>query len=160
MANGGACLIHNNRPVDGGRVAWDGNRLIGDGVTWGGLLSGTSMAIVFSMLQFLFSTRYLDYYPIQNATIYDAAILGGLLGFGALFGDMSESFLKRRLGIKRGQPLILLDQWDFLVGALLFASIVHVPPSMDILILFILTPVIHFGTNFLSNKVGLKEVPW
>ncbi|HPR41275.1 MAG TPA: CDP-2,3-bis-(O-geranylgeranyl)-sn-glycerol synthase [Candidatus Methanofastidiosa archaeon] len=160
VANGGACLIHDKRPVDGGKVAWDGHRLIGDGVTWGGLLSGTTMAIVFSIIQFYFSKTFLDYYPIADASVYDAAMLGALLGFGALFGDMTESFFKRRMGIERGRPLIMLDQWDFLIGALLFASLIYVPPNSDILILFILTPILHFGTNFLSNKVGLKEVPW
>ncbi|MBN1786501.1 MAG: CDP-2,3-bis-(O-geranylgeranyl)-sn-glycerol synthase [Candidatus Methanofastidiosa archaeon] len=157
VANGGACLIHNKRPVDGGRIAWDGNRFIGDGVTWGGLLSGTVMAIVFSILQFLLLP---DHYPIEGATIYEAAALGALLGFGALFGDMTESFFKRRLGIKRGEPLILFDQWDFLLGALLLSSIMFVPPMNDILILLLLTPLIHFGANFTSNKVGLKDVPW
>ena len=28
-------------PIDGGRTAWDGNRLLGDGKTWNGLVGGS-----------------------------------------------------------------------------------------------------------------------
>ena len=160
VANGGACLLHNKWPVDGGRKAWDGNRLIGDGVTWGGLLSGTVFAIIFSLIQYALYQNFLDYYPIAQATVYEAVALGTLLGFGALFGDMSESFFKRRVGLKRGEPLILLDQWDFLIGALLFSSLIVRIPTTDLLILFLLTPLIHYGSNVFSNKIGLKDVPW
>lgn len=157
VANGGACAIHNKKPVDGGRNAWDGRRLIGDGVTWGGLLSGTILAMAFSVIQLALLP---DYYIIEDATYLEATGLGFLLGFGALMGDLGESFLKRRFGIKRGNPLPLLDQWDFLVGALLFASLLVVPPLLDIAILFAVTPLVHYGSNYFSYKVGLKDVPW
>jgi len=41
-----------------------------------------------------------------------------------------------------------------------FASIIYIPSVTDIVILFVLTPLIHYGTNVMSNKVGLKDVPW
>ena len=157
VANGGACGIHDSRPVDGGRRAWDGRRIIGDGVTWGGYLSGTTFAILFSILQWYVAPSY---YPIADASLTQAAALGFLLGFGALTGDLAESFLKRRLGIERGQPLPLLDQWDFLVGALAFSLIIVRPRLLDVAILFVITPFIHRGTNYLSNRAGLKDVPW
>jgi len=157
VANGGACGIHGKRPLDFGKIAWDGKRLVGDGVTWGGFMSGTTLAIITCLIQFYVAK---DRFPLSDATAFDAALLGFLLGFGALFGDMVESFFKRRLGIKRGTPLPLLDQWDFLIGALVFSSLIVQIPSKDIVILFIITPAIHFGTNFLSNRAGLKDVPW
>lgn len=157
VANGGACAIHNTKPVDGGRLAWDGRRIVGDGVTYGGFLAGTSLAMAMSLVQFLLAP---ELFPIADASYADALLLGFLLGFGALFGDMTESFFKRRMGIARGRPLPLLDQWDFLIGALVFASIIYIPPVTDIAILFVLTPLIHYGTNVMSNKVGLKDVPW
>jgi CDP-2,3-bis-(O-geranylgeranyl)-sn-glycerol synthase len=157
VANGGACAIHNTKPVDGGRYAWDGRRIIGDGVTYGGFAAGTAFAMAIAVVQFLIAP---DHFPLADASLFDAALLGFLLGFGALFGDMTESFFKRRLGIARGRPLPLLDQWDFLIGALVFASFVYIPPVIDIVILFILTPLIHYGTNVMSNKVGIKDVPW
>jgi CDP-2,3-bis-(O-geranylgeranyl)-sn-glycerol synthase len=157
VANGGACGIHNNKPVDGGRYAWDGRRIIGDGVTWGGYLAGTSLAVAASVLQYLVAKQH---FPIADAGIAEAAALGFLLGFGALTGDLVESFFKRRLGIERGRPLPLLDQWDFLIGALLFSALIVRIPLVDIAILFVITPFVHLGTNYLSNKAGLKGVPW
>ncbi|MHC1604695.1 MAG: CDP-2,3-bis-(O-geranylgeranyl)-sn-glycerol synthase [Candidatus Methanofastidiosia archaeon] len=157
FANGGALNLHDNRPVDGGKVAWDKNRLIGDGVTWGGFVSGTTMAVALAILQFIL---FKDRFPIPDTSIVQAGELGFLLGFGALFGDLVESFFKRRLGIKRGNPLPLFDQWDFLIGAILFSSIMVRIPIKDILILFIITPIIHYATNVFSNRIGLKDVPW
>lgn len=157
IANAGACGIHNNMAVDGGRMAWDGRRIIGDGVTWGGYAAGTSMAVVISVLQFLVAK---EHFPIAGASVAEAAALGFLLGFGALTGDLVESFLKRRFGIERGRPLPLFDQWDFLIGALAFSALMVRIPLVDVAILFVITPFVHRGTNFLSNRVGLKDVPW
>ena len=157
VANAGACGIHNNKAVDGGRNAWDGRRIIGDGVTWGGYLAGTSLAIAASIIQFLAAKQH---FPIADAGLAEAAALGFLLGFGALTGDLVESFFKRRLGIERGRPLPLLDQWDFLIGALLFSAVIVRIPLIDVAILFAITPFVHRGTNFLSNRAGLKDVPW
>jgi len=47
-------------------------------------------------------------------------LFGFLMGFGALLGDMTKSFFKRRLGYAPGKPFIPFDQLDFVVGALLF----------------------------------------
>ena len=34
------------------------------------------------------------------------------MAFGSLFGDMFMSFFKRRIGLKRGAPLPVVDQLD------------------------------------------------
>ncbi len=38
-------------PIDGGRVMKDGNRMLGDGKTWNGLIGGSLTAGVLCMLQ-------------------------------------------------------------------------------------------------------------
>ena len=40
-----------------------------------------------------------------------------MLSFGALLGDMTKSFFKRRLGYERGAKFPLVDQLDFVAGA-------------------------------------------
>ena len=41
------------------------------------------------------------------------------LCFGALIGDIIESFFKRRIGKNRGEDWIIFDQLDFIIGALI-----------------------------------------
>ncbi len=86
--------------------------------------------------------------------------LGFLLGLGAVTGDLVKSFFKRRLGLKRGAPLPLADQLDFIIGALLFASLVIKIPWSHIVILLILTPALHLATNIIAWKLKLKKEWW
>ena len=53
-----------------------------------------------------------------------------------------------------------MDQLSFLIMALLLASPVEVPNPEVILTLFILTPPIHLGTNFVGYKLKLKDRPY
>ena len=104
VANGGACLLHNKWPVDGGRKAWDGNRLIGDGVTWGGLLSGTVFAIIFSLIQYALYQNFLDYYPIAQATVYEAVALGTLLALAiGVFTAFAQEWVARMRAETEGE---------------------------------------------------------
>lgn len=43
-----------------------------------------------------------------------------MLSLGALIGDLTESFIKRRIGFPPGASLPVADQLDFVAGALLF----------------------------------------
>ncbi len=86
--------------------------------------------------------------------------LGFLLASGAITGDIVKSFLKRRINIERGKELLILDQLDFLIGALIFASFITKIPLKTIIILLILTPVVHRLANILAYNLKLKKVPW
>lgn len=86
--------------------------------------------------------------------------LGILLSIGAVLGDLVGSFLKRRFDLKPSQPLLVLDQLDFVMGAVLLASLLEVPSLRLLIIIFIVTPVIHLITNYLAYKFGLKKVWW
>jgi len=52
MANGSGPLVRNGTPIDGGRVTWDGRRVLGDGKTYEGLILaltyGTTVGVVIS----------------------------------------------------------------------------------------------------------------
>ena len=82
------------------------------------------------------------------------------LCFGALCGDIIESFFKRRIGKNRGENWIILDQLDFILGALMFSFLMSCLLQIfglltdnwfiktlfpwHILVLIIATPFFHF----------------
>jgi len=91
-----------------------------------------------------------------------------LCAYGAAFGDLIGSFIKRRINLTRGQPLWVIDQLDFAIFAMLLTSIpsflfpeIFIP--LDFLIitfLLILTPSVAILANTIAYIIGLKSVPW
>ena len=75
-----------------------------------------------------------------------------------MIGDASGSFLKRRIGIERGRPIPLLDQLDFVVGALIFASIIVVIPWDLLLLLFVISIILHLLADIIAYLIGIKDV--
>jgi CDP-2,3-bis-(O-geranylgeranyl)-sn-glycerol synthase len=80
------------------------------------------------------------------------------MGLGALLGDAIGSFIKRRIGIERGRPAPLLDQLDFVIGALLLSSLVYFESFSMIIVILIITPILHLLSNIFGYLVGFKEV--
>jgi CDP-2,3-bis-(O-geranylgeranyl)-sn-glycerol synthase len=75
-------------------------------------------------------------------------------------GDLAGAFLKRRLGIAPGELLPIVDQVDFVVGAILFSLPLTVLYWELAIAVLIITPPIHLFTNFLAYKLKLKNNPW
>jgi CDP-2,3-bis-(O-geranylgeranyl)-sn-glycerol synthase len=99
--------------------------------------------------------------PVPGLKSFSSYLLSSsLLSVGALTGDLVGSFIKRRIGLARGDPAFLLDQLGFLVFALLFTyPFFHLSSTMAIFLL-IVTPGLHLGTNVLAYKLGLKDRPY
>lgn len=154
VANTCACLFGGGRPLDFGRTFVDGRRILGDGVTIRGstlgVLSGLAAGVFMAYLENLFGTPQLQ----------EKLLLAFLLSFGAIAGDAAGSFIKRRLGFERGAPAPLLDQLNFVVGGLVFASLVQHIKIETVIILLILTPIGHRMVNFTGYQLKLKDVPW
>jgi CDP-2,3-bis-(O-geranylgeranyl)-sn-glycerol synthase len=147
-------------PIDGGRKLW-GQPLFGPGKSWEGLVFGTIIGGLIGLVEML-AYPYLPFgiSPVLLNIVPMSIFLGFLLGFGAMFGDVAGSFIKRRLKIPRGKPAIILDQEDFLAGALAF-SLVLVPIEIDwIILLAVITPVIHLVANGIGYLLKVKKQPW
>lgn len=168
LANVSALIFGGGKPLDLGRNFSDGRRIIGNGVTWRGTIIGTLIGTVIGIIQGSVAVYYGNIFnlipgvmTIQGpvpTSILQGAIIGLFLGGGALIGDAVGSFIKRRIRIERGKPAPFLDQLDFVVGALLFASlIVFIPLNMIILIL-IISIVLHLLTNMIAYLIGMKDV--
>ena len=145
--NGAPVIFGGGRPVDFGRSLSDGERVLGDHKTIRGFISGLVVGAAVGLFESIFLDQ--NFLPI--------AILAS---FGALLGDLAGAFVKRRLMIKPGAPFPVLDQLDFVVGAVLLVSIVSRVSLGTALIVLLVTPPIHFLTNLGAYLLGLKSTYW
>ena len=83
-----------------------------------------------------------------------------MASLGALLGDIGGAFIKRRLGIKPGGAFPVLDQLDFVIGAVLLASTISNVSLGTALIVLFETPPFHFLTNLGAYLLGLKSTYW
>ena len=157
VANASAVFFGGGKPIDFGKT-WRGRPILGEGKTWRGLAGGIFSGIAVGTLMNVIHPSFGE--GMESLIILFA------LSFGALVGDMAESFLKRRLGRRRGEPWPVADQIDFLLGALFFSFIISREWFVSnftpyrILFLLIFTPLIHLATNLLAYVLKLKKVPW
>jgi len=197
LANAGMVFTGGGKPIDGGKVLKDGRRLFGDHKTWSGFLKGPlyfgipiaiGIFILFLILwQFIGPAFQLainaNLYVIYNDLMYmEYFFIGGpfpsgflaliirivILSYSAAIGDLVGSFLKRRINVKSGGFVPIIDQLDFAVFAILLVSIpaliapslFWVPDIHIIIFIMIITPSISIIGNNVGWLTGLKEVPW
>ncbi|HJQ92892.1 MAG TPA: CDP-2,3-bis-(O-geranylgeranyl)-sn-glycerol synthase [Candidatus Thermoplasmatota archaeon] len=136
-----------NTPIDGGRLAKDGRRVLGKGKTWRGLTGGTLLGAVTAVVVAVLVPAYdapgffqgWDYglkgfagppigsdgscdtesdCDLPTSHILAVASYGAILGFAALVGDAVKSYFKRRVGKEGGAPWVPFDQLDFVLFGL------------------------------------------
>ena len=145
-ANAAPVIFGGGRPIDGGRNFLDGKPIFGAHKTFRGILAGLVIGTLVGV--------------VQNILFQYNGLLGLALSLGALLGDLTKSFVKRRLAIPPGAPLPIADQLDFVLGAFLLSLLVSPPSISTFLIVLIVTPPIHLVTNFLAYRLGLKDTMW
>ncbi len=144
-----------NYPVDLGKK-FSGQPIFGSHKTYRGFVVGILAAVAWLALQ-----RYIyninPSYALIDYNSINIWLLGFLMGFGALFGDLARSFIKRRLGIEPGKPWFPWDQVDFILGAIIF-SYLYIPLSGDILIAaVVLGIVLHPAFNYMGYLCRVKK---
>ncbi|MEM3699328.1 MAG: CDP-2,3-bis-(O-geranylgeranyl)-sn-glycerol synthase [Candidatus Bathyarchaeia archaeon] len=145
-ANAIPVITGGGYPIDFGKKFFDGKPIFGKNKTFRGFFSGLIVGTSVGLLESI-----LFNYPIP---------FGLLLSLGALVGDLAGAFLKRRLGISPGDLLPIIDQVDFIIGAVLFSLPLSILDLNLAIIVLIITPPIHLLTNFTAYKLGLKNNPW
>ncbi|MDR1820473.1 MAG: CDP-2,3-bis-(O-geranylgeranyl)-sn-glycerol synthase [Methanobrevibacter sp.] len=147
IANLSGLAFGGKNPVDMGKNFSDGNRLIGDGVTFEGFAYGVLFGTIFGAIEgFIAGNMFFGFQ------------IGLLLSFGALAGDAIGSFVKRRFGLSKGKPAPFLDQLDFFIGAILFVSLITYVSVDYIIIGAVLTLILHLSTNTIAYILGIKDV--
>jgi len=173
IANASALLVGGGTPIDFGKHWKDGKRILGDGKTWRGLISGAFVGMTcgfgFSVVAKLAAASDFAFLGINDFTGFPLMIpIIASICFGALIGDIVESFFKRRIGKNRGEDWIPFDQLDFIVGALFFSfiiasflQIIGLTSSnwffdsfsiWHVLVLVVITPFFHLFANFVNRK--------
>ena len=172
IANASALVFGGGIPIDFGKKWKDNRRILGDGKTWQGLLIGTFIGMTAGfglsvvskyavIINFPITINDFMGYPMMIPIIFS-------LCFGALIGDIIESFFKRRIGKDRGDNWIPFDQLDFILGVLFFSLLISSILNIleftkenwfiesfslfHIFVLLLITPFFHFFANFVHKK--------
>jgi CDP-2,3-bis-(O-geranylgeranyl)-sn-glycerol synthase len=146
-ANAVPVLAGGGTPMDLGKMFIDGKPIFGKNKTFRGFFFGLAVGTGVGLLESMIFN-----YPL---------LFGLVLSLGALIGDLAGAFVKRRLGIAPGGLLPVIDQVDFVVGAVLYSLPLSLPffPELALAVL-IITPPVHLLTNFGAYKLRLKSNPW
>jgi CDP-2,3-bis-(O-geranylgeranyl)-sn-glycerol synthase len=153
-ANGTPVLAGGGAKMDFGRNFVDGKRIFGNNKTWRGFFFGWAVGFGVGLAEG--AVFGFDNYPV---------LFSVLIPLGALLGDLTGAFIKRRLDIAPGGLLPIVDQIDFVVGAVVFS----LPLALInwsglswqvILTVLLITPPIHLLTNYGAYKLKLKRHPW
>lgn len=175
IANPMAVVFGGGTPIDYGKNFYDGRRILGDGKTIRGLIAGTACGLVAGLIQIILAPVLaasglfgsLDIFQSSlNAYTFNTIHVVFLMALGALLGDSAESFIKRRINLKRGAMFPVADQLDFVVGAWILTYILASAWFIiyfDMRIIFtvlIITPLLHITTNIIGYLLKLKKEPW
>ena len=171
LSNTFAVITGGKYPIDQGKLHSDRNRILGDGKTWSGLIGGVSGGMLIGYLQINHGEIIIE--ALANTNNYDfwgenSLLIIFLLSFGALLGDITASFFKRRSKLNRGDKSPILDMFDF-IGMALFLTLIFdydwlkswiLDGYVPLFTLLIATPVLHRGVNIIGYKIGIKNEPW
>ena len=148
VANSTPVLLGSGTPIDRGKKFVDGRTILGTNKTVKGFTYGFLLGSVAALAEAVLFENYL-------------LVLAGIVAsLGALLGDLFGAFVKRRLDISPGHPLPVVDQLDFILGAVLLTSPVLNVTWGAVLILVIATLPIHLLSNAIAYMLRLKKRLW
>jgi len=145
-------------PIDRG-IKWRGREILGKNKTWRGLLVGMITGVLAAGIQAILFFN-VDFFKKNTLVDYGAvnfALLGFLMGSGALFGDLVKSFIKRMLNKPSGKPWFPWDQLDWIAGGIILSSIVYVPPAGIALVTAVLYVGVHLCSDRIVCRMGIKK---
>lgn len=169
VPNSAAVLFGGGMPMDFGRH-WRGKRILGDGKTWRGFFGGAASGVLAGLVLMLLT----DAFHVGDGWRFgpwpDSLCVLLSLSFGAMLGDSAGSFVKRRLDIGRGMKAPVLDQYNFVVGAVVLVlafqpgwfveHYIEGNGVYGLLLFLVVVPLLHRGVNIIGYKLGKKDVPW
>lgn len=153
-ANAVPVIFGGGKPMDFGKSFFDGKPLFGSHKTWRGFISGLVVGTLVGLIQTIVFEQAL----IEHSNQFQYSILlGFLISLGALIGDLTESFIKRRINCSPGSSLPIADQIDFIFGAFIFSIPVSALSLSAAIIILLITIPIHFLTNMGAMLLNMKN---
>ena len=141
FANATPTVFGGGTPIDLSHKFIDGRRVFGDNKTIRGFMAGLAFGTIVGAMK-------------------KEALHGFLLSLGALAGDLTGAFIKRRIGLAPGAPLPILDQLDFIAGAIIISSRFYSYDVMTIGSVILITLILHVFTNIMAYLLKIKSRPW
>lgn len=146
------------KPIDGGLLL-RGKPILGKNKMWRGVVAAVVAAVFVTVIQYAIAIPLLI-----NTFVYEsvgvAVLYGVIVGILTMVGDACGSVLKRQCNFESGQPLLPVDQIDyivlFVVGTLPFISWTFVSAGLLIGATFFLNLV----ANALAYVTGIKNTYW
>jgi CDP-2,3-bis-(O-geranylgeranyl)-sn-glycerol synthase len=151
FANTVPVYINGLGAIDRGKLFYDGRPILGKNKTVGGLLSATLAGGLAGISTFFFFPTISGQFPIW---------IGFIMGFAAMVGDASGSFVKRRVNLRPGGPFPIMDQIGFIAFAFIFCYPFARYPLEWPLVLIPSMLFLHIFANYFAFKMGWKEVWW
>ncbi|MEM1988525.1 MAG: CDP-2,3-bis-(O-geranylgeranyl)-sn-glycerol synthase [Candidatus Woesearchaeota archaeon] len=150
VANSAPVVVYKinflNVPVDFNKK-YKGKPIFGTHKTWRGLFFGVLFGMIVAYLQKILYYN-VDFFRAISVYDYSNAILFGfLISIGALVGDLVKSFFKRRISIPEGADWPFFDQYDFVIGSLVFVWSFYPKDLYFLLGCFIMSPILHILAN-------------
>lgn len=159
IANQSKWLKQWSTPMDFGHT-YRGKRIFGPNKTWRGIAVGTLIGVVSAMIINYFNPNLLiasggaAFLPY-----FEMGLVGGMLGFGALYGDAIESFFKRQIGVDPGSSWFPFDQIDYILGALIAVAPLKIFSAINMLAILVVYFCLHLAVAFIGYKLKLKNKP-
>ncbi len=147
IANAMPVLFGGGLPLDLGKNFLNGERIFGVNKTVKGFLSGFLLGSGTSLIE-------------EFILMKELVLLGVLASLGSMLGDLFGSFIKRRLKMRPGSSLLLIDQLDFIVGAIIFTYPIYRFSYSMLIIIIMITPPIHMLANTIAYLLKLKRNYW
>jgi len=147
-------------PIDF-KITWRNKPLLGANKTYRGFFFGILSAIIIAHTQQqLYTYTFFQHISLINYATINIWLFGFLIGFGCLFGDLLESFAKRRLNIAPGQRFFPWDQLDALIGGLIFLSPLYWPGWYAVSYLLIIVIILHIIIKHIGYYLGIEQRAW
>ncbi len=139
-------------------------KIFGVNKTWRGLIFGTIAGAISSFL--LYKLKIFPEEMFQNLFLFEVfevmgtpglyfLTLGVFVGFGALGGDLTKSFFKRRRSIKEGESFTPWDQIDYILGVILISFLFYGPVLKEAIIWLIVGGFVSAVGHRLAYFLGL-----
>jgi hypothetical protein len=139
-----------NKPIDAGSNIFGANK------TWRGGLIYLVVATLFTVLLHIWDLSWL--HPIYRDNPW---LLGAAMSCAYVFGELVNSFVKRRIGISPGQTVGLTQKvFDTIDGMLAAGVVLLVVYAVEPSFLFaslVFSILLHLSTDALMRRIGLKQ---